>query len=114
MVEYFADPGVGPSDFLKSMAVFDGDGRPTLLLVPGDREARLPSGWRLFEDADFADHPSLVKGYIGPIGQQAHGIRVVGDLGAARVDTIVVWSSPTRVRIGSCLCRGPGRATASI
>ena len=58
-------------DFLKSLAVVDAEGRPTLLLVPGDREARLPSGWRLFEDADFAAHPSLVKGYIGPIGQQA-------------------------------------------
>ena len=41
-----------------------------LLLLPGDREARLPGGWRLFEDEDFAAHPSLVKGYIGPMGGQ--------------------------------------------
>ncbi len=84
VVEYFADTGVGPSDFLKSMAVLDAEGRPTLLLLAGDREARLPSGWRLFEEADFADHPVLVKGYIGPIGQQAHGFRVVADRGVAR------------------------------
>ena len=71
VVAYFADRGVTASDFLKSMAVFDGDGRPTLLLVPGDREARLPRGWRLFEDADFESHPSLAKGYIGPAGAQA-------------------------------------------
>ena len=79
VVSSFADAGIGPSDFLKSMAVLDAEGRPTLLLLPGDREVRLPSGWRLFEDADFFEHPSLVKGYIGPIGQEAHGIRVVAD-----------------------------------
>jgi len=84
VVEFFAESGVEPSDFLKSLAVFDAEGRPTLLLLAGDREARLPSGWRLFEEADFADHPALVKGYIGPMGQQAHGIRVVADGGVAR------------------------------
>jgi prolyl-tRNA synthetase len=84
VVVFFADPPVGPSDFLKSLAVLDAEGRPTLLLVAGDREARLPSGWRLFEETDFAAHPSLVKGYIGPIDQQAHGIRVVADRGVAR------------------------------
>ncbi len=84
VVSFFADRGVTEADFLKSMAVFDEAGRPSLLLVPGDREARLPSGWRLFEDTDFAAFPSLVKGYIGPSGQQRHGIRVVGDLGVTR------------------------------
>src|ERR1700722_12352849 len=44
VVEYFSDQGVTASDFLKSMAVFDDQGRPTLLVVPGDREARLPGG----------------------------------------------------------------------
>ena len=39
------------------MAAFDDEGRPTVILVPGDREVRLPRGWRLFEDADFAAHP---------------------------------------------------------
>jgi prolyl-tRNA synthetase len=55
-----------------------------LVLLPGDREARLPSGWRMFEDEDFANHPSLVKGYIGPMGQQAAGVAVVADLSVAR------------------------------
>jgi prolyl-tRNA synthetase len=96
VVAVFADSGATASDFLKSMAVFDDQGRPTLVLVPGDREARLPSGWRLFTDEDFAAHPSLPKGYLGPVGAQEKGIRVVGDvevrergpwiIGAGRVD----------------------------
>jgi prolyl-tRNA synthetase len=84
VVAYFGDQRVVAADFLKSLAVFDAGGRPTVLVVPGDREARLPSGWRLFEDADFADHPSLVKGYIGPSDQQQRGVRVVADLDVAR------------------------------
>ncbi len=84
VVSFFADQGMGPADFLKSMATRDSEGRITLLLVPGDREARLPSGWRLFEASDFAEHPSLVKGYIGPVGQQDHGVRVVADVEVAR------------------------------
>ena len=84
VVAYFDDPSVTASDLLKSLAVVDDEGGAVLLLVPGDREARLPSGWRLFEDADFAAHPSLVKGYIGPMGQQAAGITVVADRGVGR------------------------------
>jgi prolyl-tRNA synthetase len=84
VVEFFADPDITAADVLKSLAAFDVEDRPTLVLVPGDREARLPAGWRLFEDADFASSPSLVKGFIGPVGQQEHGIRVVGDLGVRR------------------------------
>ncbi len=97
MVAFFAaaagegGPGqereVTAADLMKSLAAVDDEGRPTLLLVPGDREARLPAGWRLFEDDDFAAHPSLIKGYIGPIGQQEHGIRVVADLAIARGGT---------------------------
>ncbi len=101
VVEYFADESVGPADFLKSLAVLDAEGRPTLVLLPGDREARLPSGWRLFEDADFAEHPSLVKGYIGPIGQQAHGIRVVADLGVARPGPWITGANRKDVHLGS-------------
>jgi prolyl-tRNA synthetase len=93
VVAYFGDERVTAAGFLKSMAVFDGEGRPVLLVVPGDREARLPSGWRLFEDEDFETNPSLVKGYIGPIGQQGHGIRVVADLATARPGPWIVGSN---------------------
>jgi prolyl-tRNA synthetase len=84
VVELFAADKLTAADLLKSLAVVDAEGRPTILLLAGDREARLPSGWRLFDDGDFAGHPSLVKGYIGPIGRQAEGFRVVADLGVAR------------------------------
>ena len=81
VVSFFADQGIGPADFLKSLAVLDAEGRPTLLLVPGDREARLPSGWRLFEDADFAEHPVPGQGvHRSRSGSRMHGIRVVADV----------------------------------
>ena len=83
VVSFFDDPTIGSGDLLKSMAVFDADGRPTLILLPGDREARLPAGWRLFGEEDFLVHPSLVTGYIGPVGQQSEGIRVAADLGVS-------------------------------
>ena len=84
VVAFFDDPAITEADLLKSLALVDADGRPVLLLLAGDREARLPSGWRLFEEDDFAAHPSLVKGYIGPMGQQGAGITVVADRGVAR------------------------------
>ncbi len=84
VVSFFDDPTIGSADLLKSLAVFDAEGRATLLLLAGDREARLPSGWRLFEDEDFETHPTLAKGYIGPMGQQAGGFRVVADVGVRR------------------------------
>jgi prolyl-tRNA synthetase len=69
----------GPETFLKSMAALNADGAPVVILVPGDREARLPLGWRLFEEADFEAHPELVRGYIGPPGLQAAGVEVLAD-----------------------------------
>lgn len=66
------------SDTLKNV-VFqvdypDGSGEPLAVGLPGDRdvdvkrlEAALHPGVpRVFEEVDFARHPSLVKGYIGP------------------------------------------------
>ena len=72
------------------MAVFDDEGRPTLVLVPGDREARLPAGWRLFEDADFDAHPIA--------GQGATSAR---------------WATGARVRVVADHRRGPARAAGS-
>ena len=54
--------------------VFDVDGELGLAVVPGDREvneyalaaALAPKTVRLFTDDDFAAHPELPKGYIGP------------------------------------------------
>ncbi len=95
VVAFFDDRRVTAADLLKSMAVFDAQGRPTLVLLAGDREALLPAGWRLFEDDEFAAHPSLVKGYIGPAGQQQHAIRVAADFGVARPGPWIVGANRT-------------------
>jgi prolyl-tRNA synthetase len=65
--------GADPATLMKAI-VFDSDGELGLALVPGDREvneyalarAVAPRPMRLFEDDDFAAHPEVPKGYIGP------------------------------------------------
>jgi prolyl-tRNA synthetase len=55
--------------------------------VPGDREfdmkrlaaAVYPAEIALLDDADFAAHPFLVKGYIGPAALAANGVRYLVD-----------------------------------
>ncbi len=55
--------------------------------LPGDREVdakRLeaslePAEFALLDEADFAANPFLVKGYIGPKGLQANGVRYLVD-----------------------------------
>ncbi|MGH9306075.1 MAG: proline--tRNA ligase [Acidimicrobiales bacterium] len=98
VVEHFRAAGIGltPDRMLKCIALLDSDHKPVVALVPGDREVRIPNGMRAFDEADFASWPVLVKGYIGPMGLQHHGIRVMADLavraahswttGANRVD----------------------------
>jgi prolyl-tRNA synthetase len=82
------------ADTLKNVVVMlvrpDGTREPLAIGLPGDRdvdEKRLgaqvePATVHAFEEKDFAAHPSLAKGYIGPgvLGtQQASGIRYVLD-----------------------------------
>jgi len=64
------------------------DNKAISVLVPGDREVdlkRLQAGLagveelRVFEEADFAKHPGLVKGYIGPQDSGKFGITVYAD-----------------------------------
>ncbi len=64
------------------------DNKAISVLVPGDREVdlkRLQTGLpgveelRVFEEADFAKHPGLVKGYIGPQDAGKFGITVYAD-----------------------------------
>lgn len=58
------------------------------VLVPGDREVDLKrlqanlagvNDLRVFEEADFAKFPGLVKGYIGPQDAKKNGITVYAD-----------------------------------
>ena len=81
-------------DTLKNVVVWvahpDGKREPLAIGIPGDREVDLkrlqaqlePAEVQAFEGADFADHPSLAKGYIGPgvLGEKnTSGIRYLLD-----------------------------------
>ena len=64
------------------------DEKAISVLVPGDREVdikRLQANLagvndvRVFEEADFAKYPTLVKGYIGPQDAKKSGITVYAD-----------------------------------
>lgn len=91
------------SDTLKNVVVMldypDGRSEPLAIGVPGDREVDLkrlgaavhPAEVRTFDEADFAAHPALVKGYIGPgaLGTESiSGIRYLLD---PRVVTGTRW-----------------------
>jgi prolyl-tRNA synthetase len=63
-----------PASATLKVIAFDVEGELGLAVVPGDREvnefaltaALAPRRVRLYEDDDFAAHPELPKGYIGP------------------------------------------------
>jgi prolyl-tRNA synthetase len=69
--------GIDPSQTLKNVLVKI-DGAPVAIGVPGDRDVDMakleallePSVVEPFEAADFAAHPELIKGYVGP----QHGV----------------------------------------
>jgi prolyl-tRNA synthetase len=82
------------ADTLKNVVLkvtnVDGSITPLIVGLPGDREVDMkrleavyePAVVSVFEEADFAKHPSLVKGYIGPqvLGEEsASGIKYLVD-----------------------------------
>ena len=84
--------GYTGADTLKNVLLV-ADGKNIAVLVPGDREvdlkrleANLPGviDIRLFEDADFAKNPGLVKGYVGPQDAKKFGLIVYADPRIAR------------------------------
>ena len=90
--------GYTAADTLKNIMMM-ADGRALAVLVPGDREVDLKrmqenlSGvheLRVFEEADFAKHPQLVKGYIGPQDVKEFGITLYAD---SRVAPGTSWIS---------------------
>jgi len=83
VVALLDDPAIDASRTIKALAAFDLAGEPVVVIVPGDREVKLPAGWRLFEDDDFTTHPAIVRGYLGPVGL---GVRVVADASVAAAD----------------------------
>jgi prolyl-tRNA synthetase len=79
--------GYTAADTLKNVMVM-ADDKAISILVPGDREVDLKrlganlagvAEIRLFEDADFAKFPGLVKGYIGPQDARKFGITIFAD-----------------------------------
>ncbi len=79
--------GYTAADTLKNVMVM-ADDKAISILVPGDREVDLKrlganlagvAEIRLFEDADFAKFPGLVKGYIGPQDAKKFGITIFAD-----------------------------------
>jgi prolyl-tRNA synthetase len=88
--------GFTGADTLKNVMMM-ADGKAISVLVPGDREVdvkRLQENLsgvhelRVFEDADFAKFPTLVKGYIGPQDAKKSGITVYAD---PRIAPGTVW-----------------------
>jgi prolyl-tRNA synthetase len=95
LVEWANGAGLGRSvsaaDTLKNVMLKvrqpGGDWELLGIGVPGDREVddkRLgaaldPAEYALLDDADFAKHPFLVKGYIGPKALLDNGVRYVVD-----------------------------------
>ncbi len=73
-----ADRAWTAADTLKNVVVMvrepDGSRAPLVIGLPGDRQVDLkrlgaqlePAEVEDFTEADFADHPGLIKGYIGP------------------------------------------------
>ena len=79
--------GFTGADTLKNVMLM-ADNKAICILVPGDREVDLKRfqenmggihELRVFEDADFAKFPALVKGYIGPQDAKKSGITVYAD-----------------------------------
>ncbi len=68
VVAMLADASITAAMTIKSIAVRDEADELAVVLVPGDREVKLPGGWTLLDDAGFAQHPELVRGFIGPVG----------------------------------------------
>ena len=103
LVALLRDKGyeIGPGDTLKNVVLklrTPGVAADELLVVgvPGDREVDLkrleanmyPAEVLPFEPADFAKHPKLVKGYIGPQVLAELGIRYLVD---PRIVTGTAW-----------------------
>ena len=87
----FADRAVTAADTLKNVLlktrVPGGEWELLAVGVPGDRDvddkrlgaALEPAEYAMLDDADFAKYPFLKKGYIGPKGLLANGVRYLVD-----------------------------------
>ncbi|WP_448854271.1 proline--tRNA ligase [Corynebacterium frankenforstense] len=101
------------TDTLKCLVVkvTEPGGEPELtgVLLPGDREADMkrleaalePAEVELAGEEDFAANPFLVKGYVGPVGLAANGVRVLADPRVVRGTTWITGAdAPQRHAVG--------------
>lgn len=81
LVRFFRSSGedIEEKNFLKSIACKDATDEITIILVPGDREARIPKGLTPLTDDDFDSFSFLFKGYLGPMQMQEQGVKIVAD-----------------------------------
>lgn len=81
VVKFFGEGGKSfmPSDLLKTLVFKDANGDVTAILVPGDREAKIPAGLVPLSDEDFEANSFLFKGFVGPMGMSDQGVRVLAD-----------------------------------
>lgn len=70
---------IDESTVLKALVFKDSEDEMTMILVPGNREVRVPSGLRPLDDNDFESNSFLFKGFIGPMGMNDQGVRVLAD-----------------------------------
>jgi prolyl-tRNA synthetase len=85
------------SKLLKNI-LFTVDGKPIVVLVPGDREvdeerlaaAVAPGKLGYFEEEDFTGRPDLVKGYVGAAGMAERGVPVYAD---PRIAAGTAWAT---------------------
>ena len=111
------------SDTLKNVVLMiteiDGARHPLVIGVPGDRELDLrrlaahlePAQAEPFSDADFAAHPELVKGYLGPVRIDGSGEQSAVVLGEESITKIRYLVDP-RIVSGTRWVTGanePGR-----
>jgi prolyl-tRNA synthetase len=111
------------SDTLKNVVLMitevDGTRHPLVIGVPGDREVDMrrlaaqlePAEPEPFSDEDFAAHPELVKGYLGPVRFTSSGERAAVVLGEESISKIRYLVDP-RVVSGTRWVTGanePGR-----
>jgi prolyl-tRNA synthetase len=107
-------------DMLKNVVLMvreiDGTRHPLVIGVPGDREVDMkrlaaqlePAEAEPFSDEDFAAHPELVKGYLGPVEFPDEPVALLGEESVTKIRYLV----DPRVVAGSRWVTGanePGR-----
>ncbi|MQS08547.1 proline--tRNA ligase [Streptomyces alkaliphilus] len=103
--------GVPASATLKNLLITV-DGEITAVGVPGDREVDLgkltehlaPARVELVTAEDFADHPELVRGYVGPQGMAGKSFRYLADPRVASGTSWITGANKEGVHARNVVC----------